>query len=89
MKDIYNKYGEVVYVDSTYRINRDHYPCYVLVVRDNHGHSQIVAFPITAYEREASFSAIVSHFVSQNDISCWTKALMIDKDLIESKVLKV
>lgn len=88
MKDIYAKYGEVIYVDSTYRINRDHYPCYVFVVRDNHGHSQIVAAAITAYEREASFSAIVSHFVASNDISR-TKALMIDKDLIESKVLKV
>ena len=57
-------------------------------IQDKHGQSQIVAAAITAYEGEASFAAIVSHLVSSNDISK-TKALMIDKDLIESKVLKV
>ncbi|CAF0988460.1 unnamed protein product [Brachionus calyciflorus] len=87
MKDTYNKYSEIVYIDGTYSLNRNNYPVYMFIIRDSNGNSQIVAFAIIAYDRLQCISTIFECFVKKNDISS-TKAIMIDKDLTEWQFLK-
>lgn len=88
MKELYRKFGQILFIDGTYKLNRNNYPVYVIAVQDNHGNSQIIAIAITAYERIVSIRSIFDRFVSTNDISI-TKTIMIDKDLKEFAVLRV
>ena len=88
MKDLYTKFGEIICVDTTYNLNKNKYPCLVITVKDNFARSRIVAIALLAYERETIIQAALSEFKSRNDISI-TKAIMIDKDLTEAKVLEV
>jgi hypothetical protein len=87
MKELYQNFGEILFVDGTYSLNRNNYPCYIMTVRDCNGNSQIVAIAVLAYEREGCLNVFFNTFANNNDVST-TKAIMIDKDLTEWKCLK-
>jgi hypothetical protein len=48
MKNLYKQYGQVLFVDGTYKLNQNRYPVYLFVVQDRHGKSQVVAAAITS-----------------------------------------
>lgn len=88
MKKIYKEYGEILFIDATYKINVNNYSVYLFVVIDGDGKSQIVGFALTAYKREACIETIVNMFVTSNQDSIGkTNCIMTDKDLLEAKVL--
>ncbi len=37
MKKLYQQYGQVLFVDGTYKLNENKYPLYLFVVQDRHG----------------------------------------------------
>ena len=88
MKKWYASYGQVLYVDSTYKLTDRNYSCSVFVVQDSAGKSKIVAFALMSFEREIILDSIVKFFKAANNITL-TKVIMIDKDLKEDKVLTV
>ncbi len=48
MKSLYKQYGQVLFVDGTYKLNENNYPVYLFVVQDRHGKSQVVAAAVTS-----------------------------------------
>jgi hypothetical protein len=84
MKELYAKYGDTIFVDSTYKLNRNKYPCLVIAVHDNNNCTHIVATAILAYERKHLLDQVIEVFVKDNSAYVnKTKHIMIDKDLKE------
>ena len=48
MKNLYKQYGQVLFVDGTYKLNQNKYPVYLFVVQDRHRNSQVVAAAVTS-----------------------------------------
>jgi len=90
MKELYAKYGDTIFVDSTYKLNRNKYPCLVIAVHDNNNCTHIVATAILAYERKHLLDQVIDVFVTDNSAYVKkTKHIMIDKDLKEDDVLQL
>jgi hypothetical protein len=53
MKAMYERYPEILFVDTTYCLNNIKYPALAMVVQDEDGHSYPVCIIIIAYERNA------------------------------------
>ncbi len=87
MRELYQHYGDILFIDGTYRVNINNYSIYLFVVEDNNGNSQVVGSALTVYEREVCLETIVNFFISQVNIE-HTKAIMTDKDLTEQDVLQ-
>jgi hydroxyacyl-ACP dehydratase HTD2-like protein with hotdog domain len=89
MKELYAKHGHILFVDSTYKLNRNNYPCLVMAVRDNNNKARIVAVGFLAYERKVLLRQALKHFEDQNEnYMKQTQTIMIDKDLKEDDVLQ-
>ena len=86
MKAFYQNFGEMLFIDGTYKLNKNSYPVYVIAVQDRFGNAQIVAVALIAFERISTISCIFEQFAKLNDITK-TKSIMIDKDLKEHAVL--
>ena len=82
MRALYQKFGEILFIDGTCKVNLNNYSIYLFVVEDNNGTSQVVGSVITVYEREICLETIVKFFISQVNIE-HTKIIMTDKDLTE------
>lgn len=37
MRELYSKFGEIIFVDGTYKINKNDYAGYLISVVDDHG----------------------------------------------------
>lgn len=89
MKKLYSKYGSILFVDSTYKLNRNKYPCMIIAIQDQDRVSYIVAAALLAYERMELTDAIIKFFIKENaKYINQTRLIMIDKDLKEDKILK-
>lgn len=86
MKKLYSQYGEILFIDGTYSLNKNNYPLYLIAVRDCNGNSQVVAFAIVAYERQLILDKFIELFSKMNPMEK-TFSIMIDKDLTEWNVL--
>ena len=42
MQQFYSKYGQVLFIDGTYKVNRNDYSFYLTVVEDHNANSQVV-----------------------------------------------
>lgn len=88
MKELYSKYADTLFIDSTYKLNKNKYPCLVLAVKDQFGEAQVVGIAVMAYERKPILRSILEFFSKNNsNYINNTKSLMIDKDLKEDDVL--
>ena len=47
MKKLAKKYGDVIFLDATYRTNAYGFPLFFLVVRDVHGNGRVIAAFLT------------------------------------------
>jgi hypothetical protein len=88
MKEMYDRYPDILFVDTTYCLNNIKYPALAMVVQDENGQSLPVCFIIIAYERNSLLDKFFKMFVQINEIYARkTIAIMIDKDLIEDDML--
>ena len=87
MKALYQRYGVILFIDGTYNVNKNKYAVYLIVVRDCHGHSQIVAWAVLAHERFVLIDTFFDVFAKNNDVSI-NKTIVIDKDLTERKSIE-
>jgi hypothetical protein len=86
MRDLFQTYGNVLFVDGTYKLNKIDYPCIVLVVTDHNRQSRIVGFALVAFERQIIIDTVLDYFRQLNDTS-HLKVVMIDKDLKEDSAV--
>ncbi len=80
MLDKYRRYGEVLFVDTTYKLNIERFPLLVFLVEDGVGCGIPVLFAFVKNETSNILTSIVEWFCSQNDGSI-TRVVIVDKDL--------
>lgn len=86
MRCLLQTFGEILFVDGTYKLNKNNYPVILLIVTDQNRHSRVVGVAIIAFERQLVLKIIIDFFKSLNDTKV-IKYVMIDKDLKEDNVL--
>ncbi|XP_065639408.1 uncharacterized protein LOC124809334 [Hydra vulgaris] len=80
MKEKYKRYGEVVFVDTTYKVNIERFPLLVFLVEDGLGFGVPVLFAFVQHETIDNFKWVVEWFCLQNN-NIITKVIIVDKDI--------
>ncbi|XP_065676140.1 uncharacterized protein LOC136092259 [Hydra vulgaris] len=80
MKEKYKRYGEVVFVDSTYKVNIERFLLLVFLVEGGLGFGVPVLFAFVQHETIGIFKWVVEWFCTQND-NIITKVIIMDKDI--------
>lgn len=88
MRDLAHKYGQVLFIDGTYKVNRNDYALYFFSVKDGNGSCQVVYAAFTANEQQQSLGIIFESFSDMNDLY-HIETIMIDKDLKEVNKIEV
>ena len=83
MKNMFDKYPEMILVDATYKLLDLRLPVYLLLVIDGNGFSEIVGLFLVEEESKEVISSVVNKFKERNEAWSKTKVIMSDKDFIE------
>ncbi|KAG8175822.1 hypothetical protein JTE90_013373 [Oedothorax gibbosus] len=83
MKKMYNNYPEVVFFDGTYKLLNINFTCYVFLIEDGNGSSEIVGVGLLARENKESVRWLTSSFKESNSEWPKTRVVMTDKDFTE------
>jgi hypothetical protein len=86
MRDIFQTYGTQLFIDSTFKLNKNDYPVIVFVVSDHNRESRIVGFALVAFERQIIIDSVFDFFIKLNKTEI-LRAVMIDKDLKEDSAI--
>ena len=88
MKNCFNSYPEIVFIDATYKLLDINTPVYVMLVEDSNGQSEIVFTCLLVNEDHDSVKWMMETFKKRN--SNWQKVrvVMADKDMDERNVIK-
>ena len=88
MKEIYQQYPEILFVDATHKLNELRMPLYVLLVEDGNGESHIVAVWLVTSEDAATTKAMAEIFQAHNEQWHNTVTIMADKDFTERNIFQ-
>ena len=89
MKKAFDLNGEVLFLDSTYKINKKHMPLYVFMVADSNNEGKVVAYALVLNETTEVVSNIISCFVKNNARAREIiKTVLVDKDFSEINAVK-
>ena len=87
MKQVFESYPELLFIDATYKLNDLQMPLYVLMVVDGNGESEVICLWLTQIEDKETITELVKEFKKQNVRWSSTKCIMSDKDMTERDVL--
>ena len=87
MKQTFEKYPEVLMVDSTYRVNKLKMPLYNFLVEDAHGLGRSVGFCLVSNEKKETVQNMMNEISKVHDCSK-IQTIVVDKDLNEITALK-
>ncbi|XP_055355045.1 zinc finger SWIM domain-containing protein 1-like [Paramacrobiotus metropolitanus] len=89
MKQTFTRNPEVIFLDSTYRINMEHYTLYAMVVQDENGFGQPVAIGFVDNERADTLGLFFDH-VKEFTSAATSKveAIFVDQDSTQIAVLQ-
>ena len=87
MKEQYQKYPEILFMDTTYNVNIEGYPLFAIMVEDGDGRGKPAAYCFLRSETKENLEKVLTYFSDFNDVSR-SKIIMVDKDLTEINVLK-
>jgi len=88
MKETAQKFGSVIFMDTTYKINKNQMPVSVLMVMDGHGNGRPVGYAFLANETADTYIAMLKDFrgnVGEESSAEKTQTFLIDKDPAEAK----
>lgn len=88
MKDTFEKYPEVIVVDSTYKLNLNRMPLYAMLVIDGNLQSHCVSFFLVTSEDNSTIRDMVQIFKTNNPNWTKTETIITDKDFGERAVFK-
>ena len=83
MKNMFDKYQEMILVDATYKLLDLRLPVYLILVTDENGFTEIVGLFLVEEESKEVLSSVVNKFKERNKAWSKTKTIMSDKDFIE------
>ena len=88
MRDAFQAYPEIVFVDATYKLLELGVPTYLLLCEDSNGQSEIVGVYLLVCEDAESMKWIISTFKKYNSEWQRIRVVMADKDIQERDVIK-
>lgn len=88
MMDMYSKFPEFICLDGTYKVNKYHYPLYLVHVQDNLGRGRSVFYAFVKNETAEIIQNIVQAFCDMMGDSSKTKTVMLDKDQNEIQAVR-
>ena len=88
MKDKFQKFPEVILVDSTHKTNLNDMPLFVILCIDGNGDSHVVAAFLVHHEDEVTVREMVKVFKAKNPASGETSVIITDKDMTERGIFK-
>jgi hypothetical protein len=86
MRRIFSTYSKVTFIDGTYVLNKENFPCINFVVTDHNREARVVAFALVACERQIVVDIVLDYFKKLNNTST-VEIAMIDKDLKEDSAI--
>ena len=88
MKQLFDKFPEILLVDATYNVNGVGMPLYCLMIEDDFGYGRVIHYAATTEEDTEHFWNIVQSIKDEN--SAWSDICVIvaNKDFTEWKVLQ-
>ncbi|KZR99524.1 Uncharacterized protein APZ42_004573, partial [Daphnia magna] len=86
-RELFKKFGEVVEIDGTYKVDKAGMPLYTIVIEDNFGIGQPICYMFLREETTASIFAGLEIFAKHNDVSK-TKVVLTDKDCKEMNAVE-
>ena len=87
MKEHYNKYPEILFLDTTYNVNIEGYPLFAIMAEDGDGRGRPVAYCFVRSETKENLEKVLDYFCEFNDTSK-TRVVMVDKDISVINALK-
>jgi len=88
MKAFFNKYPELILIDSTYKLNNLRMPLYVMLCIGPNGESEIVAVFLTASEDVLALTEQLQQFKGRNPAWLQIRTVMTDKDMAEHDAIR-
>ena len=88
MRQIFEKFPEVLLVDGTYNVNAIRMPLYCFMAEDGFGKGRVVFYAATCEEDATHLQKMVQMFKESNPNWNSIRIVVIDKDFTEWKVLK-
>ena len=79
MKATFKKYGELLFLDSTYKINKNKMPVYNFMNPDSNNKGKICAHAIVMNESSENVENLLTIFSANNDTKT-VRSVVIDKD---------
>ena len=87
MKQLFQKFPEILLVDATYNVNGVGMPLYCLMIEDGFEHGRVVQYAATTEEDVEHIRKIIQTFKDENPAWTSVRVIVIDKDFTEWKVL--
>jgi len=88
MRELFNRFPEVVMIDATHGTNASKYEVFSLVAHDAFGKGQFVQHAVGQNERRLTLMTALEEFKQNNPAWSRIKCIIIDKDFTEMSVLK-
>ena len=87
MQQLYAEYGQVLFIDSTYKLDIEGFTLLVFLVEDGTGVGVPVMFGFVKYETIEILQSVLQGFVNSVNISV-TQVIMVEKDLKMLNILQ-
>lgn len=88
MREILEKYPEILFIDGTYKVNIEGYILYSILVEDGGGRGRPVCYAFLQNETTEIVEAMFAKFAEFNPfIVSACRVVMIDKDMNELRIL--
>ena len=73
MRRIFSTYSKVTFIDGTYVLNKENFPCINFVVTDHNREARVVAFALVACERQIVVDIVLDYFKKLNNTKLYRK----------------
>jgi len=88
MRQVFEKFPEVLLVDGTYNVNSIRMPLYCFMAEDGFGKGRVIFYAAVCEEDQTHLQKMVQMFKESNSKWNSVRIVVIDKDFTEWKVLK-
>ena len=87
MKDLFSKYPEILFIDTTCNVNIEGYPLFANLAEDGDERGKPVAYCYDRSETKENIYTVLEKFYKDTDVN-GVRIVMLDKDLNEMNAIR-
>ena len=87
MKEDFQSYPEIIFIDATYKLTKLRLPVHIFLVEDSMGESEIAGVGLLMSENAESLRWLLRAFKG-NNVNDQPRVIIVDKDFNERHILK-